>query len=545
MGSRSVDDLVMFCRAAFSDLMWKVDGSVVPLPFNEELYDVPPGRESDAQNLMNTQPAAHSSNNNNNSNDDNNDDDDDHNGDDGTSVTAGNTRSDAQLQVGGSTQSPPTTPILSGRREVTPASRRPRIGYYLHGIDETSYTAPACQRAVEMTVDALRRRGYECVEFTPPSVVSMNHDRSASVLDLEATGNVTANQSYSHRTKLHSAASNVAELMSSFEGSEDVVYLRTLLDGEVTDPSQNVVRLLRWIPACLQWLLCAALALFPYYRRFANLLNAIVTRRSLNTYLQLKHQRKQYQVRFRQSCRDQNVDVIIAPPAPLTAFNDSVVSPMSFVLCYTSPFSLLDVPCGVVPVTTVTMAEPTVPGAPLQTHRGDQVASPSGGGGVGDRLRLGDSRSDGRVSGDDKVSDVPNQYDYLDSIIAQSCADSYGLPVGVQVLGQPFEDETCLAVMKAISEEVQFDHAAVMTDENTGDGVDNSALRHASDAIHSSAGVPEVRAGGEAAHAAVTDDAGRVGASESASKEMMPMTAAGRTTGGHTDDSVDGATVRL
>lgn len=51
-------------------------------------------------------------------------------------------------------------------REVTLPAKL-KVGYYL--TDGFVRASPACRRAVLETVDALRKRGHECIEFAPPS----------------------------------------------------------------------------------------------------------------------------------------------------------------------------------------------------------------------------------------------------------------------------------------------------------------------------------------------------------------------------------------
>ncbi|GAA5925240.1 hypothetical protein JCM1841_004693 [Sporobolomyces salmonicolor] len=47
--------------------------------------------------------------------------------------------------------------------------RKLKFGYYL--TDGFCHASPACERAVLETVEALRKQGHECVEFTPPSPI--------------------------------------------------------------------------------------------------------------------------------------------------------------------------------------------------------------------------------------------------------------------------------------------------------------------------------------------------------------------------------------
>jgi Asp-tRNA(Asn)/Glu-tRNA(Gln) amidotransferase A subunit family amidase len=55
---------------------------------------------------------------------------------------------------------------LPWRKVAEPKKEKTRIGYYK--TDGFIKTSPACQRAVQETVDALRRDGWECIEFEPP-----------------------------------------------------------------------------------------------------------------------------------------------------------------------------------------------------------------------------------------------------------------------------------------------------------------------------------------------------------------------------------------
>jgi Asp-tRNA(Asn)/Glu-tRNA(Gln) amidotransferase A subunit family amidase len=55
---------------------------------------------------------------------------------------------------------------LPWRKVEEPKREKTRIGYYK--TDGFIKISPACQRAVQETVDALRRDGWECIEFEPP-----------------------------------------------------------------------------------------------------------------------------------------------------------------------------------------------------------------------------------------------------------------------------------------------------------------------------------------------------------------------------------------
>ncbi|KAF8312352.1 amidase signature enzyme [Clavulina sp. PMI_390] len=62
-----------------------------------------------------------------------------------------------------------TVPIPYRQEEAqTVIGKKLKFGYYLS--DGVAKASPACQRAVMESVDALRKEGHECIQFTPPRV---------------------------------------------------------------------------------------------------------------------------------------------------------------------------------------------------------------------------------------------------------------------------------------------------------------------------------------------------------------------------------------
>jgi len=104
-----------------------------------------------------------------------------------------------------------------------------------------------------------------------------------------------------------------------------------------------------------------------------------------------------------------DVDVVICPPHAAPAMQHRESGEFALALSYLFRYSLLNFPAGVVPVTRVIDAD-------ISTHPGG-----------GDRVER-------RKAGID--------------------AASHGLPVGVQVVGRPYQEEKVLAVMEAIEAEV-------------------------------------------------------------------------------------------
>ena len=104
-----------------------------------------------------------------------------------------------------------------------------------------------------------------------------------------------------------------------------------------------------------------------------------------------------------------DVDVVICPPHAAPAMQHRESGEFALALSYLFRYSLLNFPAGVVPVTRVTDAD---------------IATSKGGGDRVERMQAG-----------------------ID-------AASHGLPVGVQVVGRPYQEDKVLAVMAAIEAEV-------------------------------------------------------------------------------------------
>lgn len=117
-----------------------------------------------------------------------------------------------------------------------------------------------------------------------------------------------------------------------------------------------------------------------------------------------------------QSWAEQQFDAVIMPPVALPAFKHDYGTKLLPATCYLWLANIANLPAGVVPVTTVKAEEANY-----------------------------------------TKEDSPK---YIDDILFQysqeNMADSVGLPVGVQVLSLPWEDEKCLAVMKEIETLIGF-----------------------------------------------------------------------------------------
>mmetsp|Transcript_24722 Transcript_24722/g.21889 ORF Transcript_24722/g.21889 Transcript_24722/m.21889 type:complete len:123 (+) Transcript_24722:1529-1897(+) len=111
---------------------------------------------------------------------------------------------------------------------------------------------------------------------------------------------------------------------------------------------------------------------------------------------------------------DNKIDAFITPGSANPAFKHGTSCGLEFASCYTFVFNLLDFPAGIVPITTVKDGEDVYPDN-IDPHR-------------------------------DEISKAEKQ----------NMKGSVGMPVGVQVVTAPHQDEECLNVMIQIEKEIKF-----------------------------------------------------------------------------------------
>jgi len=133
---------------------------------------------------------------------------------------------------------------------------------------------------------------------------------------------------------------------------------------------------------------------------------AVMGEKNIHEYYEAVIDRKKYEKRYLKSWKRYDLDVIISPggafPAlPLGMFRDLFASFM-----YTTHFNLLNYPTGTVPVTTV------------------------------------------RANEDGKYTETYG--DIVDNLAVKAMCGSVGMPIGVQVTGLPFKEETVLYAMQEL-----------------------------------------------------------------------------------------------
>ncbi len=256
------------------------------------------------------------------------------------------------------------------------------VGYYLD--DGFVAASPACARAVQESVDALRKAGHTVSEFKPPRVM----DAIALYYAL-----ITSDRA--------------ATLARQLEGEVWEDYCSTLITG---------VRL----PAQLKSLVASLLRNVLKEPKAAAIAGAS-RERTVAELWALQYERKKLRQDWFDSWKDakgQKFDVILTPVHVLPAVPHHTFKKISFTCSYTLLFNVLDLPAGVLPVTTVDAARDAYTTAPT-------------------------SLLDKTARGCYKLS------------------EQHGLPLGVQVVGLPFKDETVLRAMRVLEGLVNFQQPQV------------------------------------------------------------------------------------
>eukprot|EP00058_Branchiostoma_floridae_P017075 XP_002602563.1 hypothetical protein BRAFLDRAFT_227209 [Branchiostoma floridae] len=118
---------------------------------------------------------------------------------------------------------------------------------------------------------------------------------------------------------------------------------------------------------------------------------------------------QEYIQKFLADWREKELDVLLCPAFAIPACKPEHAGPIIYAASYTVLFNLLNFPAGVVPVTTVTEED--------------------------DRL-LDDWRGYGN--------------DLFDRLFKQTTRGAVGLPVAVQCVALPWQEEKCLRLMKEV-----------------------------------------------------------------------------------------------
>lgn len=180
----------------------------------------------------------------------------------------------------------------------------------------------ACQRAIKMTVEALRKNGDEVIEFSPDSLPSHPKDilYLASQL-LNSDGTKTYESHFS----------------SFFEN---------------TDPGAAQLSKIYKTPRWVKWVYANWVRHVRHDNIWADLVEGLSERTTQQQWA-LVNEREFHRLAWTEWFKKQGIDFLICPPSALPALPHGAMKTAIAACGYTFMFNLLDLPCSVLPVTSV------------------------------------------------------------------------------------------------------------------------------------------------------------------------------------------------
>ncbi|XP_064617239.1 fatty-acid amide hydrolase 1-like [Liolophura sinensis] len=162
-----------------------------------------------------------------------------------------------------------------------------------------------------------------------------------------------------------------------------------------------------WMPKWLRRIAC----FFESFsdKRRSKVLQATCAYNSVSDWCTLTGQARTYRLRVIKEWKEENLDAVICPPCACVAMPDGLATRLGVIYSYTFLYNVLNFPAGVVPVTTVNREDIT-------------------------RLQEYPADCDGQ------------------RVMKRAMQGSEGMPVGVQCVGLPFQEELVLRVMKAVED---------------------------------------------------------------------------------------------
>ncbi|KAG8926376.1 hypothetical protein FRC01_008949 [Tulasnella sp. 417] len=267
-------------------------------------------------------------------------------------------------------------------RDVT-IPKKLKFGYYK--TDPLLKSSPACQRAVQETVDALRKQGHECVEFVIPNPIE---------------------------------AARVFVALTSADGYKT---LTSHIGPDPRDRTLFLVTLGSKIPSFIRSFACWAARTFKGDEAWATLFSTSHPRNVTDFWAETKA-RNEYNKFFHENVWGKyGFDGIICPVNALPTVphgGSALLSPLAF---STSLFNVVDHPVGILPVTRVDKIQDAISEAWTDPAIGGPIGSPI----------IHATMYEGAKAAYDPVA--------MD-----------GIPVGVQVVGRPWEDEKVVEMMKVV-----------------------------------------------------------------------------------------------
>ncbi|CAJ0602730.1 unnamed protein product [Cylicocyclus nassatus] len=202
------------------------------------------------------------------------------------------------------------------------------------------------------------------------------------------------------------------KLITSDGGS----YLQALYGNDVVDPYMKEFVMMLKIPRCIRYV--ASCLLHKISPQLSALCSAYVS--NLEDLRYTQERCDDYRLKFTEYWKRLGIDALICPTFPVPAVPHQYPSRMSTAATYTALFNLLDFPAGAVPAGKVTAQDD-----------------------------------------DDLLNEAkyPTGYNIVLKTMRDAASKSVGLPLSVQVVTLPYEEEKCLRVMSEVENVWKDDHS--------------------------------------------------------------------------------------
>ncbi|KAB5594790.1 Fatty acid amide hydrolase 1 [Ceratobasidium theobromae] len=316
--------------------------------------------------------------------------------------------------------------IFFGRPAITPSATLPpvkyrtdldfskpfKIGYFKS--DRFVRASPACQRAVHESVKALEKEGHSCVEISPPDVVEM------------------------------------LKLFVELTSADGYQTMMSHLQSDQQEPALFLVTLGPRLPAFVRAITNLLVNTFIHDSTFAYLFGASRPR-SVAELWEASAKRlaadSTLQNHFwSQSAGALGLDAIICPVQALPGLPHGATKTLTPLAAGTIAWNVIECPVGVVPVTRVDSKLDALTNDWLGQEYEGPVLYPSPEKVVKERTTSPSYMMERAVYGSGKRLLQPLD----DPVPVYDAEKMEGLPVGVQIVGRPWEDEKVVHIMEAL-----------------------------------------------------------------------------------------------
>ncbi|CAE6438270.1 unnamed protein product [Rhizoctonia solani] len=315
--------------------------------------------------------------------------------------------------------------VFFGRPATVPAATLPPVGYR-HDFDfskplKIGYfksdrfvrASPACQRAVLESVEALKDRGYETQEIDPPDMAEL------------------------------------LKLFVEISAADGYKTMLSHLESDTQEPALFLVTLGPRLPAFIRTLSHLLVRLFvndpTFTRVFGSSRPRSVTELWASSAARLNANSALQNHLWAQAL---NLDVLICPVQALPAIPHGATKTLTPLAAATLAWNVVECPVGVIPVTRVNAKEDALPDNWLNQAAPGPVVRPTGPNEVVVEQAEPSHVLERAVYGSGKRLLQPLD----DPVPVYDAKLMEGLPVGVQIVGKPWEDEKVIHVMEVLDE---------------------------------------------------------------------------------------------